>query len=135
METTKHENKPNNFNWVKSVYFYLILACTIFTIALSSTVLIYTSTIRFILTDLQNKPYISYESCKNGANYYESGPLPEMDSSDKTREQKLSSEEQKTCSDKQLNIEYQQTLLSTSLAILVAGIILTIHLVIFKKKK
>jgi len=134
METTKHENKHNNFNWVKNLYFYLVLAGTILTIAISVFSLTYSSAIRFVFTDLQNKPYISYETCKNGANYYPTSPVESSDSK-KIEEQKLSSDEQKACADKQLNTEYQQTLLSTSLAILVAGIILTIHLVIFKNKK
>jgi hypothetical protein len=136
MENHNQTNKAvAKYDWVKNLYFYIILAGTILALGISSFILIYSSAVRFVFTDLQTRPYISYEQCKNNLNYYYSGPVTDFEAKKVSDEPKLSDQEQKDCANKQINTEYQQTLLSTSLAILVAGIILITHLYVFKFRK
>ena len=135
----EHNSTKPNYNWVKNLYFYVILAGTILTIAIAAFALTYSSLVRFVFTDLQNKPYISYEECKNNFNYFKNEPpvMPTSPSSTdlntKANTPDLTQDEQKNCANKRINTEYQTTLLSSGLAILVAGIILSIHLYLFRK--
>ncbi len=144
----EHPSSKQNseFNWVKRIYFYLILASTISVIAVTSCVLIYSSAVRFVFTDLQTRPYISYEDCKSNFNYYEpSMPTPyegdgvkfgeSMTPAQPVVNPQLTNDEKKTCADKKISIEYQQVALSTGLAILIAGSILAIHIYLFKFRK
>ena len=143
-------NKQNHeFNWVRKLYFYTVFAVTFFIIGVSGCVLIYSSAIRFVFTDLQTKPYISYEECKNNFNYYDSRSSMDkgvkMSSSTDgnsmlTPEQptpapQLTNDDKKTCADKRISVEYQQVALSTGLSLLISGIILAIHLALFRNKK
>ena len=148
-------NRPNHeFNWVKKLYFYTVFAVTLFIIGVSGCVLIYSSAIRFVFTDLQNKPYISYEECKNNFNYYDNSfppvmPYPDngvkigsenlpnsmMAPTQPTPAPQLNNDEKKACADKRKSIEYQQVALSTGLSLLISGIILAIHLALFRNKK
>ena len=143
-------NKQNHeFNWVKKLYFYTVFAVTLFIIGVSGCVLIYSSAVRFVFTDLQNKPYISFEECKNNFSYYDSGLSMDngvkmssytdgnsmMAPTQPTPAPQLTNDEKKACADKRKSIEYQQVALSTGLALLVSGIILTIHLALFRNKK
>lgn len=145
-ETQANPNKFRN-NWPKQLYYYIILAGCIFSLAIGSFTFLRANLVRFVFPEVDNYSYQTKPSeiesrCryKSTSDYGSSSGIEKSSIPTSNMPILNSQEEFKICEQKikddqnmETNRRYQQEMLNSILTIVIASLVLFGHLHFFKK--